>query len=443
MTHRTTFVLATLATLAAAPAALAATVERPAFEPSAAAALTGIPVHVAVVNERLQLQVPLLAWSEDPKARKRVLVRSEPAGYGHGATRVELMGGGLLDVAASELATPRRIRKAGVPLLPAAEALQAAQCDLPGTTLYADAVTAGVRATAWGATSPVRVHRVDAADVRMPVASPGGRLLPRPGWKGRWANASSTGRADLSQQPSYEFEVRYSLTPDFAAVVTTVMARAYSQTLPGARTNWQDKPAWEEELVVVSDALALAPKSAADMADAVARENAQYATLGIPALAKKAEAGDAAAREEAWLAQQAHKAMLRDAQSPDWVWQDAAMKRAPLWAENGCARMHAAMAANATEVTRLLGLLFAGKLDDALPEDWSEGKGGLWTVKPAVHAVATGAAAGERRLYQDGPRIVVSRRAGDDVMLDFRYTWLTGLEGPAIGEAGADDASDE
>jgi hypothetical protein len=76
----------------------------------------------------------------------------------------------------------------------------------------------------------------------------------------------------------------------------------------------------------------------------------------------------------------------------------------------------------------VLGLLFAGKLDDALPADWSEGRGGVFTVDSAKRNLDAGANAGERRLYADGPGITVSRRAGDAVMLDFRYTWLTGVD---------------
>jgi hypothetical protein len=126
---------------------------------------------------------------------------------------------------------------------------------------------------------------------------------------------------------------------------------------------------------------------------------------------------------------------MEDATSPRWAWHQAALMRAPLLVADDCARVRQALDANAREVTRLVGLLFAGQLAGPLPADWSEGRGGVFTVEEATRNLATGADAGARRLYRDGPGITVSRRAGDDVMLDFRYTWLTGSEADA-GEGG-------
>ena len=424
-------VLATLATLAVALPASAK--DRPGFDFAQTQALVGMPIHVAVINERLQAQIPLMAWSEDPDARKKTIVRATPSGYGHGMKHVELFGGGVQDVPTQGSDASRTLQKAGLPLWPALSQLRTAQCDLPATALFADAVAAGLRDTTWAAQSPVQRHGVYAVGVR--TATEGGVVMPRPGWKGRWANARATGRADLSQQPSVEFEVRYSLTPDFAALVTTVVGRVFSPTIGGARPGWQDKPVWTEEIVVASDSVDIAQRSEADRAEAAARENERYAALGIPALAKKAKEGDAAARQEAWLAQQAHKALMADATAPNWPWHHAALIRAPLWIQDDCARVRQALQANAAEVTRVVGLRFGGKLG-ALPADWSGGRGGVFTVDSATRNLATGADAGERRLYGDGPGITVSRRAGDAAMLDFRYTWLTGAPEPESTDAG-------
>ena len=417
------FTFAALATLAVATPAAAK--DRADFDLAQADALAGMPIHIAVINERLQAQIPLMAWSEDPNARKKTIARSAPSGYGHGMTHVEMFGGGVQDVPTQGSDASRTLQKAGLPLRPALAQLRAAQCDLPATALFADAVAAGLREVPWAAQAPVQRHGVYAAGVR--TATIGGAVMPRPGWKGRWANGQATGRAGLSTQPSVEFEVRYSLTPDFASLVTTVVANVFSPTLGGARPGWQDKPVWTEEIVVASDRLAIAERTEADRAGAVARENARYAALGIPALAKKAKDGDALARQEAWLAQQAHKELLEDAASPFWPWHHAALMRAPLWTENGCARVQQALQANAAEVTRVVGSVFTGRLGP-LPSDWSGGRGGVFTVDSATRNLATGADAGERRLYGDGPGTTVSRRAGDAVMLDFRYTWLTGVE---------------
>jgi hypothetical protein len=378
--------LAALATLGAAPSAFAAA-ERPGFDAHHTEALAGMPVHVVVINDRLLVQAPFSAWSEDPKGREHVLERAASSGYGPASARVpELLGSGLPGRDPVELA-----REAGAPLAPSWGAIRAAGCDLAGGAAFAQAVEAAVRASAWGANATIQRHA--------PLA-----------------------RGAKEDGPHYEFEIRHSFTPDLAAIVTTVLARAHSPTLPDAPSVWENRPNWTDELVIVSDAAQIGATDDAERAAAVERENARYHATGIADLARRAKRGDAAAREQGWLINQEHERALADARSAHWVWMDSAARSVGWWTDNQCAHVRQALDANAAETTRVLGLLFAGQLD-ALSSDWyAERKPlfGHWV--PTTRNVA--GPAGERKLYSDGEHIVVSRRAGDDVMLDFRYSWF-------------------
>jgi hypothetical protein len=369
--------LATITTLFIANLSHAA--ERPGFDPDAAVSLAGVPVHVVVMNDRLEIQSPFMARSEDRDAKLKTILRSGPSGYGGGKWRTMETEGGVVGALVGRAVLAHKVREAGKPMQPAIDLLRASGCQFDGGETFAQAVEAGIRTTAWG-------HEAEIGRHALPV------------------------KAEVG--PRYEFAVSYSLTPDFAALVTTVSAHAHVPALPGARSSWERRPVWTDELVIVSDKLVLGAKTEADKLAAVERENAQYRSSGIVELARKANAGDAAAREEGTLINRNHKRALHDARLDPWQWHEAAYKRAGLWAENDCARLRNAVQANAAETTRVLGKLVAGQAGATLPPDWPPGKRDL-SGEPA-----------ERRLYNDGPHITVSRRANDDVMLEFRYTWL-------------------
>jgi hypothetical protein len=201
-----------------------------------------------------------------------------------------------------------------------------------------------------------------------------------------FADASVTRRTSEAEAtpadkaaPRLEVTAVYGLTPDFSAIITTYRVAAFSPDLPNSPKKWQEQAAWARELVVISDRLDAPPPA------------------------------------------EGNSAALADVQA-------AARRRAGLWAENQCARLHAALAANRAEGERLLGLALTNGLPDSLPKDWKQSP---FTAK---HDLATDPAeVAQRRLYVDVHDTVISRRAGDDVMADFRVMWLpTDSESEAV-----------
>jgi hypothetical protein len=293
-------------------------------------------------------------------------------------------------------------------IAPSVATLQASQCLRPDGPQFTEAVERAVRATSWG--SAATIERVGPDTV---------------GGSG----------------PRYDLRIVNSLTTDLAALVTVVDARAYSQSLPGAPRQWETKPAWADQLVIVSDVLDPNPKTAADKAAAMARENARYAALDIPALIKRANDGDSEARRLVVNAQSEHKIKLRRGQTDDqWMLGDRAAKRSQLWAADGCARLEAAKVANAAEAERVLGLLFAGKLDGTQPNDWSRSMVMFTGQKLKRNVTEDPAAAAQRQVFRDKAwRLFVSRRWGDDPLIDFRFSQVADKDEPAPTEADMQD----
>jgi hypothetical protein len=266
--------------------------------------------------------------------------------------------------------------------------------------VLAPAVAAGVRNAPWAAASPVAQHRLTAKDDRVRDVLDEGK-------------------------PRYVLAVSYSMTPDFASVLTTIDASAYGPALLGGSNTWFRKPAWTDHIVIASDALILEPKTPADIEHAVARENARFATLGVDALKKKSRRGDADARQEANLLVRRHNAIKEEARMHAWTPLVMSVRRSELWSENQCARLHEALRANAAEATRVLGQLFAGRLGGTLPADWNEGETGGWLASASTSTRnRDGAAPTERRVFVEAPHHFVSRRAGDNVMVAYRYSWI-------------------
>jgi hypothetical protein len=373
------------------------------FDPAQAGSLQGLPVRIGMAREAPFVQVllppPGIFSGFFPKDNAlqvyslRLMSTDAPLEY-----QIPASVFGLALFWNKQLRLNREL------IAPSVAALEAGGCLRPVGTQFNDAVERAVRATPWGSAAAIQQVGPDT------VVGGGAR---------------------------YDFHVINSLTTDLAALVTVVDARAYSPTLPGAPGKWEEKPAWADQLVIVSDVLDPNPKTDADKAAALARENARYATLGVPALIARANDGDSEARRLVVNAQSEHKIKLRRAGSEDeWMLQDRAAKRARLWVEDGCSRLEAAKVANAAEAERMLGLLFAGKLDGTQPNDWSRSVV-MFTGQKLKRNVAEDAAqAQQRQVFRDKAwRLFVSRRWGDDPLIDFRLSMLQDVDPAAPTEA--------
>jgi hypothetical protein len=351
------------------------------YDPAAAAPLAGMPVIVYVEDPVLGLQIPIYTG----KSGERMNIAAYRIGsldWGR-----EWMWGNSLGIMTKP---DKYIALARELLEPPYAVLRDGQCVRPMGDLFAQAVEAGVRTSAWGGAA--KVER---------------RTTP----------------SEPAMGPRYEFTVAYSLTPDLSSLVTVVTARAFSDKLPGAGSKWQERAAWVDELIIASDRLMPGAKSEQDKARAVAIENARYAALGMPALIAQANAGDSEARRKALVAKEDHERALRKATSDDeWPLPQAAFRRSRMWAEGDCARLQAAAQANAAEATRLVGEMLAHGLPESLPIDWRVAKGAMFgSAYPPRNLAEDPAEALQRRLYWDREhKAFVSRRAGDNVMLDFR-----------------------
>jgi hypothetical protein len=265
----------------------------------------------------------------------------------------------------------------------------------------------------FGMQQSLYAHAVELAKPPLDVMRDAGCLAPTDAF-----DRAVEARANASADAARTFTATYALSADFSALVTTVVVHDEGIASEGKR----DRPVLRE-LVIVSDRLQPGTKTDADKAALVALENAHAEAIGLPALAKKANAGDVDARQQGYPLSVRHKKRLRDARADDWSVYDAAYRRAQLWSENSCARLHQAIEANAAETMRLLDLLATGSLGAQLPEDWlAPGFTRRLVNNTPVHNLETDPAkAGERRVYRDGEAVFVSRRAGDDVVVDFRH----------------------
>jgi hypothetical protein len=359
---------------------------QPGFDVQKSAALAGIPVRILALNDRLRVQ---LAYGYTPISANVTgpgLSSMQAAGLGAAGS---LIGGAIVNAAIKEGAENQ--------VEPGYAVLQAAQCALPGPEAFAQAVENAVHATAWGATSPGER-----------------RVLAKP----RQLDAASAGDA-----PRYVFAVSYSLTPDFGALLTTIDAMAYAPGLGGEDQRGMKDPAWVDHLVVASDLMELPARTEADIARDVAAENARYNAVVGP-LIDKANKGDRSARDEVAYQKRVHRANTSLASLPGRLPPVEAKERAVAWTQDGCARLRGAMQANALETTRVLGELFAGRLVDLPAQTLVSGKRGFTTVQMVQTNMLVGEAlVGDRRLFATDDRYVISRRAGDAVMLGWQYTW--------------------
>lgn len=414
MSHLSYRLVAAVALLCASQASVAGEKPQAGFDAQAASALNGLPVEVVVLNEHLRAQIAYQYVSVD-------------AGYTQysqmpGLTMGQSVGAGVAGgVIASLIINASMKADAEHNVQPASDTLIAGQCNLSDNDNLLRAIDDGIRSTAWGATAAINHHVL-------------------------------TGKQGLDDAvpdvaPRYVFGVSYSLSPDFSAVETTVNATAYSAALPGAPKHWQKDPAWFDQLVVVSNRLTIAPKSAEDSARAIAAENARYAQTNAQELITEALAGDFGARNKAAVLARQHDSFMREAKETKWSPRTEAARRSELWSENQCARLKSALQANNDDLKRMLARLFAGQMPAvaAAPETRTAPAAMVVAANtdaaPAAVAVTAttdattdagsdattppeAATEDARDVFAAPGNLYVLRRAVDIVPLEFRYSWL-------------------
>jgi hypothetical protein len=360
--------------------------EQAGYDVQKTALLAGVPVQIVSVNDQLRVEYTY-GYVDVPT----------PTVTGGGLTPMQGAGVGLAGGLIASAIINAAIKNDAENLVePAYATLKQAQCALPGADAYAQAVETAVRATPWGAAATLQ---------RSTQAKP--RL-----------DAAFDGAA-----PRYVMAVTYSLTPDFAHVLTTVDAMAYAPALSDDDKRWNKDPAWVDRVVVASDRMELPPRGEAEIARDVEAENARYTAIANP-LIERANKGDREAREEVGVQRKIHENNLKIARSDVPPPAFAASARAEQWTAGGCERLRGALQANAQELTAVLGKLFAGELAGLPSQTVPPPKTSRWVVPmPTTNFLAGETPATERRLFAQDGRQTVSRRAGDDVVLAYRYTW--------------------
>ncbi len=181
-----------------------------------------------------------------------------------------------------------------------------------------------------------------------------------------------------------------SFTPDYAAIITTYSVEVYAPQMPKAPSKWQARPSLAYNFAVVSDAI-------------------DPPTLALAATAEPPLPVEPSDKKD-------------DGSSGNWPLAITAAQRAKVWAKDQCSRVNTALGANRNEAERLLTLSLSGQKPTDLPDDWKAV--GFLSGRLARNLPTDPAEATQRHLYVDGEWVTVSRRAGDNVMIDFRFAWL-------------------
>ena len=362
-------------------------------DPSQGELLSGMALHAVAAHDRLKSQITYgyIDVGDTITNATNSLYMNTP-GLSYGSAAAAGLAGGLIATALinaeAKASAQHQVRDANTEF-------ERAQCKLSNTDALLGAIERSVAGTPWGAGRDIQRH----------VLAPD----------------QSVDDLVTQDEPRYELVATYSMTPDYSALVTSVTLGAYSPQLPGAPSRWQKKPAWSDDLVVVSDIVPLADKTPADIEAAVARETARYADSGVYKLIQAANAGDRTARRDASAMLRTHKSRMREAKGERWTPREAAAARARIWAADDCSLVRAALTQGATDIETLLGRLFAG----SLPAQ-SE------AVQPAVP------------LREDSDRVIqplpegryVARAVDADAPLGWRYSWFP--EDAAPEEASAE-----
>lgn len=351
-------------------AAAHASSEKPGYTPERQASAATLPMHIVVEQTKVRPQIAY-GYTTVPYPTQTYPGMSFGQGLG-----VNLAGGLIASaiINGAEYAKAKNFARGPYGLM------VDAKCDLPVDQVIPARVDSAIRTT-WSQATP-QVH-VLAEDAKLKDVVD-------------------------TKLPRYVFRVSTSLAPDFSALITTVEAAAYPANATTGKTGFE--PAWQNTVIVVSDKLALAPKTQADIEAMVAAENARYAALNINALIAQAnaEGPSSRARKQVVEAQNDNRARLKEARRPVWSPASEAQMRARMWSADQCQALVAAIDANATEAGAALSALFTG------------------AVKPQVADAepANAEAAGQRRLEAMAGGFIVSHRIGDNVGLGFRESIL-------------------
>lgn len=221
--------------------------------------------------------------------------------------------------------------------------------------------------------------------------------------------------------PRYEVLASVSLATDFSALVASVDASAYIPDGDDARA--ERKPAWHNTLIAVSDRLALAPKTQADIDRMIADENARYAALNLGPLIRRLNQEGLTGKNGSErryvvdsLAQ--HNRALKEAKRDEWTPQSETMRRGSLLSESDCAGMRSALDQVLSESHALVQAMTGGALPTPLE---------VVTTKRSAFVKTTqliGETPGERAIVGLPDGSYVSRRGGDGVETGFRYALL-------------------
>lgn len=366
------------ALLSFAASAVVAATSSHGYDPQQAQVLEGVPAHVVLLNDRLKAQIPYQYRSLDSWQWQNI----------HNTPGVDPLTGAVGGAIAIAIVNAAERASAEDKVETAYAALRAAQCDIDASTVILPVVEARIRSTPWGTNTQVNQHRAE-------------------------DNRKLDNQLEKSG-PRYVFEVSYSLTHDFSAVVTTLSARAY---LPDANGRVRkNKPAWQNMIYVVSDRQQLPTKTPVDIDAAIAAENERYAATPAIELIRKANAGDLQARKKAAPLVKRHELNLREARKEDWTPAQGAAYLERKWSADGCALLNQVVQANALELDDVLQRLFAGDLPSQ-PEDA--------VFNPMVWQSAE--VEGERNAFAWPSGHVLVRRGGDLLPLNFAGSWAKAL----------------
>lgn len=386
--HHTARTALAVGLLCLAPAtAIAARPKPTGFDPARAQALSSLPVRVVVLNDRLRSQWAYGGYSLSADYAAQATINNAVGNaISSGMSTGAAVGAGALGGAIAGAIIEANLRAQARGQVERADTLLGERgCKLALSAPLADAVDRAVRASAWGA-----------------VASPGRDVL---------ADGQGVEKLLADTPERQQFTVSYSMTPDYEYLVTSINVATYAAALKPERAR-KDDPAWTDEIVIVSDPMHLADKTAADVEASVAAELERHRATGIVALIKAANAGDRDARKEAVALTDTHRPNMKEAKAEAWTPGEAAARRAARWSVDQCAPLRAAADQQVAEAEALLGRLFRGELPARVDE--------------------AGRIVDHTFVGEDGQRVLEARpvglyasgRAGTTPRLGFRYTWL-------------------
>lgn len=346
-----------------------------------AATAASLPTHVIVLQDRLRPQIQY-NYLDTSQAAGSIAGNLSAAGASFG----QAVGGGLVGgLIAGAIINGAELASAKSAVRDPYALLEQASCDLALTDSHQAAVVSAIERNGWKVDRSTGLHSL--ADGQDPE--------------------DVVGKAS----PRYVFTASSSFTPDFSALITTVDSEAFV----AADGNKAGKnPAWRDSLIVVSDGVWLPPKTQADIDLMIAAEKARYAASDADALITKVNAAGSNAnrrdRKRAESVAGKHRDNMKEARSESWSNASQATRRALLWSEDNCARVHAALQANLGHA----GLLMDGLFQQSLPARLKANESATSEQEP-----------GKRSIESLPGGAYVSRLGGENITLGFRHMVLS------------------